>query len=340
MAQIKPISGVDDRVLLANELPLDSPFTLNIFPTNACNFKCSYCAHSLNDETIAMTYGLDKGFLSLETMSIIVEQSKAFTPYKLLSFMGHGEPLLCRNLPEMISLAAQAGIAQRIEIISNASVLTHEYANELIDAGLTNLRVSLQGLDADAYFKTSGVTLDFERFVEQLEYFYGSKRPGMGLFVKIMDVSLPSGGEEIFYKMFEGICDRMYIERVQPVYHTVAVPNDCSDSFTKYDRYGNSHPPRKICPLLFFSLAVWPNGDVQPCDAIYKPCLLGNVHNISLREMWESGSLKHFQMKHLHGEKNNIKGCTYCCAPDDVSHPLDVLDGSEEEIIARMDKWQ
>ncbi|ACL22180.1 Radical SAM domain protein [Desulfitobacterium hafniense DCB-2] len=336
MAQIKPISGAEDRVLLAEALPLVSPFTLNVFPTNACNFKCSYCAQSLGAEALAATYGMDRGFMSLETMELIVEQSKAFAPYKLLSFMGHGEPLLNRDLPKMISLAARAGIAQRIEIITNASMLTHEYADELIDSGLTNLRVSLQGLDMESYRKICGVALDFDRFMERLVYFYTHKKKDMGLFVKIMDVSLPIGGAKEFYKLFNNICDRMYVENVQPVYHAVDVHSSNGSDLTRYDRYGNAHPPRTVCPLAFFSLAVWPNGDVQPCDAIYKPCVLGNVHNTNLREMWDSELLKQFRIRHLRGEKEIITGCSNCCAPDDVSHPLDALDDRKDEILCRL----
>jgi len=42
-SEIKPISGIDDRIKLSEKIPLKTPFTLNIFPTNACNFRCSYC---------------------------------------------------------------------------------------------------------------------------------------------------------------------------------------------------------------------------------------------------------------------------------------------------------
>lgn len=334
MSLIKPISGADDRVPLAQALPLQSPFTLNVFPANACNFKCSYCAHSLHADVLEKTYGLNKQHMSIDTMARVVEQSKSFKPYKLLSFMGHGEPLLCRDLPKMIAMAAEAGIARRIEIITNASLLTYACSDALIDAGLTNLRVSLQGLNADAYKKTCGAVLDFEKFMEQLSYFYNKKKPGMGLFVKVLDISLSSGDEEAFYKMFDAVSDRMYVEHVQPVYHAVSVSG--GNAAECYDRYGNAHSPRKVCPLTFFSLAVWPNGDVQPCDAIYRPCKLGNVEETTLHEMWHGETLRQFRLRHLYGEKKTLVGCADCCAPDDVSHPLDVLDDTASEIIERM----
>ena len=332
MAQVKPISGVDDRVQLADALPLKSPFTLNVFPTNACNFRCSYCAHALGDKKLEETYGVDKSLMSVSTMEAVVEQSKRLGPYKLLLFLGHGEPLIHKDLPKMIELASKAGIANRIEIITNASLLTHDLTDRLIDSGLTNLRVSLQGISSDMYRKTSGVSLDFDRFIERLVYFYNKKKPHMGLFVKVMDVSLDTGEDEKFYAMFDNICDRMYVESVQPVYHAVNI-QEGTDSGMRYDRYGNAHPPRNVCPLIFFSLSVWPNGDVQPCDAIYKPCNLGNVHSTTLSEMWQGSTLNDFRIAHLSGKKAMQPGCINCCAPDDVSHPADVLDGHEARLI-------
>jgi len=334
MALVKPISGVDDRVPLAEALPLSSPFTLNVFPTNACNFRCSYCAQGLGAKKLADTYGVDKSYMSMETLTKIVKQSKAFSShYKLLSFMGHGEPLLNKDLPEMINMVTCAGIAKRIEIITNASLLTNEISDQLIKSGLTNLRVSLQGLNKDAYHRTSGVILDFECFVDRLSYFHRNKKPDMGLFVKIMDVSLGDGDEERFYGMFDSISDRMFVERVQQVYHAVKLDGESNSNSLIHNRYGYAQPPRKVCPLAFFSLAVWPNGDVYPCDAIYKPCKLGNVTEKPLIDMWQGDELRQFRMQLLHGKKDILSGCQHCCAPNDVSHPADVLDGCEEQIM-------
>jgi hypothetical protein len=49
------------------------------------------------------------------------------------------------------------------------------------------------------------------------------KKPGMGLFVKIMDVALPPGGADEFYKRLDGKRGRMSVEYVRPVYHVVDV---------------------------------------------------------------------------------------------------------------------
>jgi radical SAM protein with 4Fe4S-binding SPASM domain len=267
--------------------------------------------------------------MSLETMERIVVQSKKFAPYRLMLFVSQGEPLINRALPQMIELASKAGIAERIEVISNGSMLTGEMSDRLIASGLTNLRISLQGMDADSYFKMCGVKIDFSRFVNQLEYFYKHKKSNMGLFVKIMDAALPAGGEHMFYKMFDGICDRMSVEFVQPVYHAVAVPK----SGPLRDRYGAEHAPRFVCPFPFYSLAVWPDGEVQPCDAIYRAARLGNVHDSTLYEIWNGGDLRQFRKTQLIAGYKQCGRCEECCAPDDCSNPADVIDGDRERLL-------
>jgi radical SAM protein with 4Fe4S-binding SPASM domain len=330
MAEILPVSGFNDRVRLAGVLPLKTPFTLNIFPTNLCNFRCIYCAQSQGYDYLMTRYGMDKGTMSPGTMQKIVDQCKEFPgKIKLVSFMGHGEPLLNKHLPEMVRMVHHAAIAKRIEIITNASLLTHSMSDALISAGLTNLRISLQGVNEGSYRRICGKKIDYGALLEEIRYYYRHKKGG-GVFVKVMDIALAEGEEAIFFEQFDGICDRMFIENVKPVYQGIAVGKD-ADLAT--DRYGNAHPQRKVCPLPFFSLSIWPNGDVTPCDAIYKPVILGNVNNESLLSMWTGKIRKDFLQEQLKFNKSTIPGCRDCCAPDDVSHPLDVLDGDAERLM-------
>lgn len=332
-AEIKPISGVDDRVPLAKAVPLDTPFTMNIFPTNACNFRCNYCAQSLGADYLQRVYAFRYETMPMEIFREAVEQMKAFPePFKLVSFMGHGEPLLHRELPEMIRLLHEAGVAKRIEIITNGSMLTHELSKKLIDAGLSALRVSLQGITSEKYKKISNVTLDFDQYMDELRYF-SAHRKDCKLFVKVVDTSLDEGEEKKFYELFGDIADRMYVEQIKPVYAGVDYMENVQQ--VAVDRYGNTHEKRMVCPLTFFMLSLWPNGDVVPCDAIYKPVILGNIQQDTLQDMWQGNRLKEFQRIQLRKQRNNHKDCQKCCAPDDVSHPLDALDKDAETILQK-----
>ena len=334
MAEIKPISGVDDRVPLKDAVPLPTPFTLNVFPTNACNFRCNYCAQSLGRKHLTDTYSFSYEQMSLELFGRVVEQMKRFPrPFKLVSFMGHGEPLLHSGVPDMIAMVNRTGVALRTEIITNGSRLTHSLSERLVAAGVSALRISLQGLSAEKYWEISRARIDFSKFLDELAY-YRTLSEKSKLYVKIVDTSLAQGDEERFYEIFGSIADRMYVERIKPVYDGVAYEESVQEILT--DRYGNDHEKRRVCPLAFYMLSLWPNGDVAPCDAIYRPLVLGNAAYDDLYDMWHSERLRDFQTMLLGGGRFDYPACRACCAPDDVSHPLDVLDGAEQEIMQRL----
>lgn len=332
MAENKPFTGVDDRVRLADAVPLSTPFTLNIFPSNVCNFRCGYCAQSLGPEYLMKEYDFPQEMMEMEMIGRIIEQSKEFDRnYKLISFMGHGEPLCNRDLPEMIHRIKQAGIADRIDIITNASLLTNPYADELIEAGLDVLRVSLQGVSAEAYREICGVRIDFDKFVDHLAYFYRHKKQ-CKVYMKTVDASLKEGEEEKFYGIFGEICDRIYIDRIRPVYSGVDYSETEKD--LSRDRYGNAHEKRVVCPQPFYMLSVWANGDVTPCDALYKACPLGNIRQDRLKELWDSEKKKQFCKIQLEKRKDIYSSCQKCCAPDDVASKEDILDEDADKLIA------
>lgn len=329
VSEIRPIYG-NDRIKLSESIPLSTPFSMFVFPTTYCNFKCIYCGHSLGKDKMKEKYDFEPQNMTIETYKKIIEQIKEFpNKLKMLSLTGQGEPLINKEIALMVKLAKEANIAERIEIITNASLLTEEMSDALIDAGLDTLRVSMQGLTSEKYKEICDADIDFQQFMINIKYFYTHKK-STNLYVKIMDVSLEVNEEDKFYKLFGDCTDRMYIEKMLPAYEGVELTKDMK---VDYDRYGREHKKRKVCPLPFYMLGIFPNGDVEPCDTIYKPTVLGNVHKDSLINMWKGSSLKEFWKMQLKGERCNNKRCATCCAPDDVSHPEDILDDYAQNLL-------
>jgi radical SAM protein with 4Fe4S-binding SPASM domain len=332
-SQIKPIAGME-RVKLAEAIPLPAPFTVFIFPTTFCNFRCVYCGHSLGSEGMRQRYGIQPRHMEEDVFAAAVRQIQGFgQKLKLISLTGHGEPLLHPRIAEMVETVGRAGIAERIEIISNASLLTGELADKLVAAGLNGLRVSVQGVTDDQYRDICGTHVSFAEIVENLTYFYRRKKRCQ-LFVKTMDIALKDEKQEaLFYKTFESISDRMYVEKCRPVYSGVKATEGVE---TTADRYGRAHPPRIVCPLCFYMLGIFPDGDVAPCDAIYKPVILGNIREATLKSMWEGERLREFRLTQLNNARYSNEKCAVCCAADDVAHPEDQLDEYREELKQRL----
>jgi len=324
MSEIAPFTGYDDRVKLADVVPLESPYVLNIFPSNACNLRCVYCVHALSKDDLEERYQFRHEIMSMDTFNNIFQFERRF---KLISFTGQGEPLLNKNLPLMIRIAKI--YADRVDIVTNGVLLHKELNAKLIDSGLDILRISLQGVNQDEYLKIGQRKLNFDSFIDNITDFYVQSRGKCKLYVKIINLS----SQKNFFEMFGGITDRMFVEHVKPVYHGV----DYSkwDMSPDTDRRGLEHPRRDVCPFPFYQLDVWPNGDVVPCPAIHK-IVLGNVNEMSLKDMWNSDKLRKFRMMHLSGDRGYHHQCGVCCAPDDCAHPEDVLDDNAEEILRRI----
>lgn len=335
-SEIKPLGGLE-RVRLADAVPLDTPFSLYIFPTTFCNFKCSYCAHSQGNEEMKNQYGFVMENMAMETFEKIVVQLKEFPgKFKVISLTGHGEPMINKNLPDMIKKLKEAEVTERIEVISNGSLLTRECSDQLIDAGLDILRISLQGLSAEKYEEVCGYKLDYEEYVSNLAYYFQHKKERQMLFVKVIDVALEDGEEDRFYDMFRDISDRMNIEYCQNVYSGVRFTQEMDIHPT--NRYGTNMPRQQVCPLSFFMLGIHPDGKVIPCDTIYRPLILGNVHTERLIDMWNGKKLFDFRINELrHGRGCNPE-CARCITPDDVLKAEDMLDPSRYEILERMER--
>lgn len=333
-SEIKPIYGTE-RVKLASVLPLPAPYSAFIFPTTYCNFKCRYCGHSLGHKAMKEQYNFTPEHMSMATFRKTVAQLAEFpNKLKMISLTGQGEPLLNPHIAEMVKIIKEADITERVEIITNASLLSHEVSDALIAAGLDTLRISLQGLSAEKYQSMCGAKIDFAELLDNIKYFYENKN-ATNLFIKVMDVALDDGEEVQFYEIFRNCTDRMYIEHMLPAYDGVEMTKGME---IECDRYGNkTEQINKVCPLAFYMIGIFPNGDVEPCDTIYKPVVLGNVHDDTLLNMWHSDKLRDFWHMHLNGRRWDNKRCANCCAPNDVAHVEDYLDDAAGEIMRKIE---
>lgn len=331
-AEIKPGCGFD-RVKLADAIPLDTPFTLNIAPATVCNFRCRYCVHSLPKERLnEMRFKPE--IMDWEVFLQAAEETKAFPrPLKVISLTGNGEPLCNRRLPDMVAHLKSIGTSERVEFISNGALLNDETALALVDAGLDTIRISIQGVTSERYRDICGARLEFEEFVEKIRFFYEHKKK-CNLFVKTVDLALDPGEEEKFYGIFGEISDRIYIEKIMPVFHGVDYTGMLKDARVM-DRYGNAHDPRLVCPQCFFTITVWPNGDLYPCDVLADPASLGNIAKVSLKECWDGEMRKEFLRMQLLKKRMENPVCKNCCAPDDVSQETDELDPYAAELLKR-----
>lgn len=132
------------------------PRSLYLETTSRCNSLC---------ETCILTFGgrEPQKDLGWNEFRAIVDQFPALDRVLL---HGIGEPLLNRDLPRMVAHIKSRGAT--VLFNSNAITLSAKTARDLVDAGLDELRVSLDASSRDTYARIRGVDA-FDKVVENLE---------------------------------------------------------------------------------------------------------------------------------------------------------------------------
>jgi MoaA/NifB/PqqE/SkfB family radical SAM enzyme len=113
-----------------------------IEPTVACNLDCITCFRNAWDQPI--------GRMTEETFESILEGLKQIDPIPSVYFGGIGEPLFHVKTIEWIRRIKQE-LGVKVELITNGTILTEKKSQQLIEAGLDVLWVSLDGATPEGF---------------------------------------------------------------------------------------------------------------------------------------------------------------------------------------------
>src|SRR5207237_10444508 len=108
--------------------PPPVPREVYIEPTNRCNELCQTCPRTFFQRE-------PEADLDLERFKRVLDQ---FPSVERVVLHGVGEPLLARELPEMVAEAHRRGA--RVLFNTNALALHRRLAEQLVSAGLDELR--------------------------------------------------------------------------------------------------------------------------------------------------------------------------------------------------------
>lgn len=339
MSMIKIGSGRDEnRSPLYKVVPLDIPFSIGIWVSDFCNFKCVYCSHSTNSKVCVEHMITWDEFVNMIDNIEELYRINGGGRAKNLVICGVGEPLTNPLLPKMIRYCREHNISDRIELTTNGSLLTHKLSDELIDAGLTRILVSIQGINAEAYNRISGINIDFEKFLNEIKYFYENRKQ-CTVYIKTLDIALNKGEDEEFYNIFSPIADMVNIEKAMVGFDDVDYSKLIKAKEDRcVTRYGYKWKERIACDALFMRLNITTHGDVNACTCQWPALSLGNIYDKPLKDIWNGDLHKLYMKLHLQGKRGDIKRCANCESISYAGHPLDNLDDHLDEILDRLNK--
>lgn len=302
-----------NRVNLGEALPLDTPFSLFIDVCNACNFKCKFCAIQTTE-----IENFKKTVMPWELYKKVVDDLTGFSSsLKMLRLTANGEPLINKDLPRMIAYAKEKQIAEHIEIVTNASLLTPELSELLITAGLDRIRISIEAIDAKGYEMMCGEKIDWNKFTSNLKYFYDHRKQ-CEVYIKTVDAAVKTEKEkEVFYKEFENMCDKISIEHVIPIWTDYEKIYDDFDIEKEEGLHGHKIKEVDICPFPFYSFVINPDGEVTVCCNDWRRGIsMGNIQYENVCDIWHGERYRNFLRGMIkNGRLNNHSTCATCEYP-------------------------
>ena len=295
------------------------PTFVSVEPANLCQLHCPECPvgiASSPNRPIA-SGGPEKSadfggalspnhLMSLSVFERALEQVQKTA--HTMQFYFQGEPLLNRQLPEMIAIAHQVGLYTIVS--TNAQALTKDMANKLVKSGLSRIIVSIDGFSKESYaaYRVGGT---LHRALEGLQFLHEAKEQcRSSIRIELQVLRLKTNEHEwdwikknykklgathlVFktaqlynfehghplmptderYSRYKKIADGTYVHKSSPLHST---------PYTIHRAFG------ALCLRLWSGCVITTSGNVLPCcyDKDHRHTL-GNITTHSLSEIFHS----------------------------------------------------
>lgn len=248
---------------------LDLPRKVYIEPTSLCNLNCSICfRHGWIDETL--------GHMNRDVFAALADEIAELKSVEEVFFGGMGEPLFH---PDICSMIRRLPREKKISLLTNGTMLTKERCQELIEAGLSELWVSMDGFEKKCY-EAIQLGSRFERILENLAHF-NEARSNTAVRLCITFVVTPENTEQLRY--INAFADRFRVDELNishmipgtpiskenMIYDHAEIPVGRMQRFVPHAKPVEEH----VCPFISKNAVFvrW-DGKVVPCMQLLHSC--------------------------------------------------------------------
>ncbi len=278
----------------------DFPLVLNVEPTNACNLRCTCCPR----EKTVLHQGVN--YLPIETFKKIIDEAAQYGRLIMLNLHKDGEPLLHKQLPDMVAYAKKRNVSDLIHLNTNGTLLNSLIGKRLLEVGIDDITISIDAAYPETYSNLKQ-SQNFDQLTKGIESFieYRNKiGASTTIRVKIMELDQITIEEiEAFHGRWEGLADEVQVTGV----------HNWSGAISNLTVTDETTPNRYPCGLLWYALAVNSNGDVSVCNVDWDYSgVVGNVYKKSLHNIWTDIPMRKIRRAHLSSQWNCISVCNQC----------------------------
>jgi radical SAM protein with 4Fe4S-binding SPASM domain len=293
-----------------SELPAGGPETGMIEPTNLCNLACPTCPTGTGKiaPLPAMTLARFEAVLG-----------ELRPRLRNLALWNYGEPLLNKELPQMIAHAKQAGVGV-VKVSSNVHFLDGERGTALLRSGLDVLILSVDGASQATYatFRKDG---DFDRVARAVAWLCGEKRR-LGLAhprIELQFIAMRHNEHEL--PEMRRLAREWGVDALR--IKTVSADDDASRHLVPVSRLLSRYEvdaatPRtrhEFCTMAWDHTVINVDGSVTPCCYLRpdmgEQFVMGNVREAPFPEIWHGERYRRFRAAMLDG-RAELPVCSSC----------------------------
>lgn len=264
-----------------------------------CNALCPGCAYT--NSQIRATYS-DTKYMSETTFKKIADEVGKEGAWLRIS--GGGEPMIQPNMVELIAYAKEKGC--KVGLINNGSLMDENTASRLLKLDIDMIEFSVDAADPMTYdIVRKG--LSFDKLVTNVRRTF-ALRNEMKSKTKIIASGINQIGVDI------DAVEKFWLPTVdifqKRKFLTWGI-NSLSDSA---DKTPYLPPEERIpCPIIFDRLLIDSRGRAMFCiyDIAGKTDM-GNVHDSTIKEIWNSDAFGKIRIAHLEGRGDEIEICKTC----------------------------
>lgn len=240
--------------------------------TNTCNLNCDFCPR--ND----LSRGT--GFMEFNLFKLVIERIKE-TGTRYVNLNRFGESLTHPQFMDMLRYAKNQEI-NNIGLVTNGQLLTTDVVEQIVDADIDRVNISLDTLDKTKYENTrKGARL--EKTLKGIDYLIqyrnkvGTKSPKIGIFSVLVTDDF-----EQMQRVFQTYKDRADFVEFRPI-----AQYGSSQRLKELPHIKTTKVNIMTCIQPWQRLNIYYNGDVNPCCGdVDGELVLGNIKDYSIKELW------------------------------------------------------
>ena len=291
-----------------------APLFVSVEPAAVCQLRCPACPVGMSHQPSAVSR---QPFMSMDLFRMVLGEVKNYA--HTMQFYFQGEPLLNKDVPQMIYEAHEEGLYTIVS--TNAQAMTPELAEDLLKAGLNKIIVSMDGLTQATYgaYRIGG---DIEKTKAALRYLREAKQKfHISCFrfqIELQCLRLKTNEQEWqeLKRTYKALgADRLSLKTAQLYDYEHGHP--LMPTEPRYNRYRKGadglfrrKPIGRGCMRVWSGVVVTTNGVVLPCCYDKEHAYAyGNVKDAPVAELFRNGKALLFRRAALNEQPKICQEC-------------------------------